>query len=303
MTSKSSATFFSKLSHELFGSDTEETAGEVLFFRIFELFIVGSTIHLAWEWGMYILRISDIVLPLGIANYIDVSFMFGNGLSLINAAIISICIFLGFTRLSKYAYLVAFLLLHVQFAARFTLGEIPHSSNVVGMTLLGLSIAALAFDDSSHRRRFVMGFTYFFVGLGYTMAAICKLIGTGLLWSDGRHLWLWIHEKAVDGMGYTGLLDYNMMQEIALASVFVATMLLTLGLLSELFAWAMWWRKFRMPVLLAVLALHVGIYLVMNIMFWHTFFELILLAFPWAAWIERLRASRFGFHVPSIVYR
>ena len=59
-----------------------------------------------------------------------------------------------------------------------------------------------------------------FLGLGYTMAAIMQTDRyRSLLWSDGRHLWIWIHEKAVDAMGYTGLLDYNFLQEFALSSV------------------------------------------------------------------------------------
>ncbi len=282
----------STLSKELFDYERKETAGELLFFKIFELYIVISTIHLAWEWGAYILRISDVVLELGIANYFDVSVFFGNGSSLVIAGLISVFTLLGFFRVTKYAYLIAFLLLHLQFATRFTLGEIPHSSNVVGMTLLGLGMAMLIFDDARTRRRFTMGYTYFFVGLGYTMAAICKLVASGPFWSDGRHLWIWVHEKAVDAMGYTGLLDYNPLQEIVLTSVGFATIILTIGLFSELFAWLMWWRKFRLPILLAVLALHVGIYLVMNIMFWHTFFELILLAFPWAKWFDAALESR-----------
>ena len=160
------------MSRELFDYEREETAGELLFFKLFELFIAGSVIHMAWEWGRYILRISDVVLALGVANYIDVSFLFGNGLSLLNAGLISLFVILGFFRINKYAYLVAFLLLHLQFATRFTLGEIPHSSNVVGMTLLGFSTAMILFSNATVRRRFVMGYTYFFVGLGYTMAAI-----------------------------------------------------------------------------------------------------------------------------------
>lgn len=291
------------LSHELFDTGRKQTAGDVLFFKLFELFVAASTVHMVWDWGFYILRISDIVLPLGIAQYIDVSFMFGNGLSLVNAGVITLLILAGFMRLNRFAYLIAFLLFHLQFAARYSLGEIPHSSNVVGMTVLGLALAMVLFEDPGHRWRFTLGYTYFFVGLGYTLAAVCKLVGTGPLWPAGRHMWLWIHEKAVDAMGYTGLLEYSPFQRLVLASSVLATALLTFGLLSELFAWLMWWRRFRMPVVLAVLALHVGIYLVMNIMFWHTFFELILLAFPWARWLDAILAARTRFRMPAFVYR
>ena len=277
----------STLSRELFDYEREETTGEILFFKIFELFIAYCTVQYAWAWGLYIQRLSDVVLELGIANYLDASFFFGNGLSLGIAAMITIGVFLGFFRLSRWGYVIAMLLLHLQFSIRFTQGEIPHSSNVLGMTLMGLAIGVFIFTDATYRRRFTMGFTYFFVGLGYFMAAICKLIGTGIFWSNGKHLWIWIHEKAIDAFAYTGILDYNILQEISLESAFFATTILTIGLLSEFFAWGMWWRKFRTPVILAVLGLHTGIYLVMNIMFWQTFYELILLAFPWAVWIDK----------------
>ena len=277
----------STLSRELFDYEREETTGEVVFFKLFELFVAYCTIQYAWAWGFYIQRLSDVVLELGIAIYIDPYLFFDNGLSLVVAAIITLGVILGFFRVSRYGYVVAMLLLHLQFAIRFTQGEIPHSSNVIGMTLMGLAIGVFMFSDAKHRRRFTMGFTYFFVGLGYFMAAICKLIGTGIFWSSGKHLWIWIHEKAIDAFAYTGILDYNILQEISLSSAFFATTILTIGLLSEFFAWAMWWRKFRTITILAVLGLHMGIYLVMNIMFWQTFFELILLAFPWAIWIDK----------------
>jgi hypothetical protein len=76
------------------------------------------------------------------------------------------------------------------------------------------------------------------------------------------------------------------MQELALSSFSVATLFLTIGLLSELAAVLMWWRPLRTPVVLAVLGLHVGIYMVMGIMFSITFAILVMLALPWARWID-----------------
>lgn len=270
----------------LFAFDEEETAGDIVFFWIFELFIVGSTIYWAWHWAQYIPRISDIVLPLGIANYIDVSFMFNGTLPYVNLALIAGLSVLGLLRVHRYAYIGAFLLLHLQFASRYVLGEIPHSSNVLGMAILGFGLAFIVFQSAAHRRKFVLGYNYFFIGLGYTLAGFCKLIGTGIFWSDGRHLWMWIHEKGVDAFAKFGVLEFNWLQEAALSSFSVATLFLTIGLLSELAAFLMWWRPFRTPVVFAVLGLHVGIYLVMGIMFWITFLILILLALPWARWID-----------------
>lgn len=270
----------------LFGFEEEESAGDVIFFWIFELFVVFGTVYWAWQWAQYIPRISDIVLPLGIANYVDVSFMFNDTLPYVNLGLIALFSVLGFLRVHRYAYMVAFLLLHMQFAARYVLGEIPHSSNILGMAILGLGIAFIAFRAPAHRRKFVLGYSYFFVGLGYTLAGFCKIIGTGLFWSDGRHLWMWIHEKGIDAFAKFGVLEFNWLQEAALSSFSVATLFLTIGLLSELAAVLMWWRPLRTPVVLAVIGLHVGIYLVMGIMFWITFGILILLALPWSRWID-----------------
>jgi len=270
----------------LFGFDEQETAGDIVFFWLFELFIVGSTMSWAWYWAQYIPRISDIVLPLGMANYIDVSFMFNGTLPYVNAALISGLAVLGLLRVHRYAYMGAFLLLHLQFASRYVLGEIPHSSNVLGMAVLGFALALIVFQRAAHRRKFVIGYNYFFIGLGYTLAGICKLIGTGMFWSDGRHLWMWIHEKGIDAFAKFGVLEFNWIQEAALNSFSVATLFLTIGLLSELAAVLMWWRPLRTPVVLAVIGLHVGIYMVMGIMFSITFAILILLALPWARWID-----------------
>lgn len=279
------------LLRNLFDFDRPQTTGELIFFKGFELFLLLAVSNLAWSWGFYVLRISDVVLPLGMAQYVDIRFMFDHQLSLINASLITGLMLAGFFRLTRYAYFAGFLLLHVQYAARYTLGEIPHSSNMLGMTLLGLSVAMLIFSDDLHRRRFTLGFTYFFIGLGYTLSGFCKLIGTGITWPAGRHLWMWINEKSIDAFAKTGVLEFNLLQELALSSPEPATFFLTIGLLTELFAFLAWWKKFRMPVLVAVIGLHLGIYLVMNIFFKLSVYELVLLAFPWAAWLDRL-ASR-----------
>lgn len=276
------------LAEELFDYGRPETNGEKLFFRLFELFIVGCVIDMMWYWGAYIMRISDLVLPLGMANYLDITVLYGNGLSYVIASVTTVLVLVGYFRLFRYAYLIAFALMHLQYVTRFSLGEIPHSSNVVGMILLGLSLAMILFEDSLFRRRFTLGFTYFYVGLGYALAAVCKLVATGIFWSDGRHLWIWIHEKAVDAFAYTGILAYNPLQEFALASFSFSTAILTFGLLSEFMAWGMWFRRYRMIVILAVIGLHIGIKAAMNIMFWHTFWVLLLLAFPWSTWIDRI---------------
>jgi hypothetical protein len=136
-----------------------------------------------------------VVLPLGIAQYVDVSLLFEGARAHWNAGLIAVLALLGFFRVWRWAYLGALLLLHVQYAARYTLGEIPHSANLAGMALLALALAVPAFRTPGRQRRFTLGFTYLFVGLGYTVSGFCKLVGTGIGWPDGHHLWMWINEK------------------------------------------------------------------------------------------------------------
>ncbi len=275
------------LFRNLFGFELEETKGEIVFFKIFELFVIFAIMHLAWKWGAYIPRISDVVLPLGIAQYVDITFMFGNTAGLVNAGLITTLLLIGYFRISRFAYFAGFLLVHLQYAARFSLGEIPHSSNMITMALLALGLAMLAFTDASHRRRFALGFTYFYVGLGYTLAGISKLGGTGLNWADGRHLWMWVNEKGVDVLSKTGAFDPNFLQELVLASMTLATLILAFGILTELFAFLIWFRKLRTPVILAVLGLHVGIDIIMNIFFYLSVMLLVVLGLPWSKWIDR----------------
>ena len=274
----------------LFEFDREPTAGEIIFFKAFELFVAYATLKLAWEWGFYTLRISDVVLPLGIARYVDVSFMFDGVLPLVNAGLITACVAAGFFRLWRFSYLIGFLLLHLQYAARFTLGEIPHSTNLVGMTLLGFGLAMMVFRDALHRRRFALGFTYFFLGLGYTLAAFSKFVGTGITWVDGRHLWLWVGEKSVDLFAKTGVWHLNPLQEIVMGSMSMATLFLMIGMVSETFAFLVWWRTPRIVVGLGLAGLHIGIYLIMNIMFGLALIEILLLCLPWPWVLDQILA-------------
>lgn len=285
------------LLRNLFEFDRPESRGDVLFFRIFELFIVLGTVKLAWDWGLYTLRIADVVLPLGIARYIDVGFMYDSPLPLVNAGVITLMAAAAYFRLGRYLYLTGFLLLLLQYAARYSLGEIPHSSNMLGMTLLGLALAMVIFRDDGHRRRFTLGFAYFYIGLGYTLAGISKLVGTGVTWSDGRHMWMWIYEKSIDSFAKTGVLEFNVFQELLLSEVWISTVFLTAGLLTELGAFLVWWRRFRRPVLLAVIALHLGIYAIMGIFFTLAFWELVLLLLPLPAWLNAL-SERFAWTQP-----
>jgi len=266
----------------LFGFRAPTTRTETLFFHALELFVVACTLKYAWGWATHVQTLGDVVLPLGIAHYVDVSVFFGSGLAYGVAGLLTTCVFLGYGRYWRYGYVAALVLLHLLFAIRYSQGEIPHSSNVLGMTLLGFGLGLAAFDAERPRRRFTIGFTYFFVGLGYTLSFFCKMIGTGPRWVDGHHLQLWVYEKSVDVFAATGTFDFTWAQSLVLEHYWMATAFLIIGAVTELFAFLMWWPRVRIPAVLAVLGLHTGIYLTMRIVFAITTLELILLALPWA---------------------
>jgi hypothetical protein len=272
---------------QLFEFDREDTPGDLLHFKVLELFAVGSAVWLAWSWGLFIPLISDIVLPLGIARFVDVSFMFERSLSIWNAAAITVLTLIGYFRIWRYAHLVAFLLLHLQYAARYTLGEIPHSSNLAAMALLAVALAVPAFAEAKKRHRFAFGFLYFYTGLAYFSAGISKFIGTGWAWADGRHLWLWLYEKSVDTLSRSGSGEMNPLQELALASMVVATALLLIGMVTEMTAFLVWFPRFRTLILTAILALHVGIYVSMGILFYLSMILLVILFPFWPGLFDR----------------
>lgn len=274
------------LLHNLFAFDRDETAGEILFYRLFESFLVYMALFYAWSWGFYLQRISDVVLPLGIARYIDISFMFDHHLGLVNAGLITGLLLLGYFRGVRIGYLGAILLLHVQYAARYCLGEISHGSTVVMLCLFLLGMATLAFDARRDIRRAGLGLCYFFVGLGYTSAAFCKLIGTGPGWVDGQHLWLWIAERTVDTFSMSGVIATNWVQTLALEHYAVATLILAFGLLTEFFGFLVWFRRTRPYIITLLIIMHVGIVISMKIFFASNTFALVFLAYPWGRLID-----------------
>lgn len=282
MSARSSNQFLDTLGRHLFGADGPETRGDRLYFRIVEFFILGYAVWFCWDWGLYIQQnISSVLLPLGFANYVDVSFLFGHNVALLNTGLVALLGGLGFFRLWRPAYLLALVAFHFQYVARYSLGEISHGSNLIGMGVLGLGVALVAFRSESVRRRFTFGFLYFFIGLGYTSAAVCKLIGTGIMWPDGRHLLMWIAERRVDTLSKFGAFEPNVLQEWVLTDYRVGTAILLFGLFTEAVSFLMWWRPYRYPVVLLVVGMHFGIYATMNIFFAASTYFLILLSLPW----------------------
>lgn len=280
------------LTDNLFGFDRPDSTGQRIFRRAVELFAVFSAVYLAWTWALYTTRLADVVLPLGIARYVDISFLFGPTRAPVLAGGLTVFVVVGYVIRNRWAYAVAFLLLITLYAARFSQGEIPHSANLAGMALLGFALGAAFFQNRLFADRFAVGFSYFSLGLAYASAAWVKLGARGLGWPDGRHLWMWINEKAVDEIARTGTVVLNPVQELALSSHAVATLFLAFGLITEFAAPLVWFRRSRYVVMMLVLGLHIGIYLVMDIIFMLSMIELVLLGLPWAAVIDRAIGSR-----------
>lgn len=293
--------FFKYLSNQLFESNRPVSFGEQLHFKLFELFIVIYTVSYAWSWGVYAqYRNFDVVLPLGLANYLDVSFFFSNHLATINAGLISLLVIFAFFRKgSKWFYAIAMILFHLQYVIRYSQGEIPHSQNLVGMSVLILSIGMIFFPDKKTLPRFVFGAVIFFIGLGYTSAFFAKLIGTGIHWFDGYHLWLWISEKSIDILSREGFYQTNILQQFALNHVAIASVILLTGWFTEFIGFTLWWSKLRPYTTTMLIGMHIGITLTMNIRFDAFVMQLILVGYPWYIVFDKLpiRLPRFAHNV------
>lgn len=277
-----------RLFENLFNFEAPQSTGTKFQLRAFETFTVVYTLIYTWEWALYVPRLSDVVLPLGMANYMNVEIFFGE-LATVNAVIITLCCLIPLvSKKARWLYLPAFILFHIQYVTRFSQGEIPHSANLVGFSLLGLALAAVFIRDIKKSLPFAFGFTLFFIGLGYTSAGISKLIATGFTWPDGQHLWLWIGEKSIDILSKTGEFQLNWLQELSLSSWFIATAILTFGLVTELLGCLIWWKRWRSYVTIALIGMHIGIDLTMNIFFKTFTIQLIIMGFPWNRFINRM---------------
>lgn len=284
--------FFDSLLKQLFGSDAVPTAGDKVFFKIIEGYIVYHVIRLAWSSALYTLKIEHPVQPLGIAHYLDTTFMYGTSWPIVLAGVMTVaCILAFFRKGPKWLYMLAFGLLHMIFVSRYSLGKMPHGYNFIGMSLLALSLALLLCKDIKHRLSLTLGIIYFFVGLGYTTAAISKLVATGIHWVDGHHLWLWMVEKHIDVLSRHGHAEYNFLQTLIFDHIHIATAILTFGLLTELSGFMLWFPKTRIILVGLLIGMHIGIYFTMNIWFGTFMSELLLIGLPWGIWLNRLDLS------------
>lgn len=139
--------WYEKIAHQLFEPKRDVSPGELIFFKFFELFILFYTIQYSWKWGLYATyHNSEVVLPLGLANYIDVSLFFDTNIPIIIAVLVSIFAIISYFRIgSKWFYTVVLILLHLQYVIRFSQGEIPHSQNMIGLSVFCLAVGSVFF--------------------------------------------------------------------------------------------------------------------------------------------------------------
>ena len=290
-----------KIWENIFGFDREETIGERLFFRVYELFVIYFSIKYAWFWVDEMQVNQTVKFPLGIAHYVNLTFMYSNIAYWAFGAFV-LALSFGFFRVQKYMYLVAMILFHVFYAARYSQGEISHGSNLAGVSILAFALAYIMYNKRIHIYRAAIGYCMFFFGLAYASAGVCKLIGTGPLWVDGNHLIIWIGEKMIDTYSRDGSVQLNWLQLMIQDHRWLGTMILSFGLLSELSGIGMWFRKIRKFIFFIMLSLHIGIYITMDIYFGTSIKFMIMLLIPWE-WVfnkilnskDRLESGVGGF--------
>jgi hypothetical protein len=278
-----------RLVEELFDSELPDSLGQRAQALAFELVVIYGVQADVFGWASTLPSQPGIIAPTGLAHYLDVSFLLNE--RCLNLWTIATCALLacGLLRVVRGAYLLALLGYHCEFVARYSLGKIGHASNVLGFALLSLGAADLAYRDPTLRRRAAQGFTLILLSIGYTWAAVCKLRMLGFAWADGHHLWLWLREKAVDAASLLGRAPHNnKLQRLVLSNVHIATLVLALGLTSELTSSLMFFRRARRWVLLGLCAMHLGILYTMDIAFMNNIYVLLSLSLPIAEVVDAL---------------
>lgn len=277
------------LLHNLFPFDGPTTDGERLHLRVLEVLVVGLALDRVWSWLPYIERISEVTRPVGLANYLDVSPLLQPGSARLLAVALAVLLLVGMTRRSRVAYAAALACFHLLYVTRFSLGKVGHGSHFIGLGVLTLAIGAWAFRRQPQQLpRFTFGFLTFHYAFGYTMAGVCKLVATGPSWPASAHLRLWIAERGVDVTSALGAHQLNPLQQLVLDAPWLATGILAAGLVTELAGLSACWRQLRPWVFSAMIGLHIGIDLTLNIFFGPNIYLLAAVAYPWDRPLDRL---------------
>ena len=270
------------------------TPYHIINFKLFEFFIVCNAVYLSWYWGLDMRNWSGIITPHGIAHYVDITFLYVNIFPLINASAITVFSILAFLRIkSKWLYAAVFILLLLHFSAIFSGTKLRHDTHFIGVGILSFSLVTFFFKTHKDKYRFIFGFNIFFMGLGYFLSSMSKLIGTGLHWVDGRNLHIWILRKGTEILTDTGLLDFLPMQLLVLDHIALGTLFLVIGLTVEFLAPFFWFRKTRPISTLAILGMHFGIFITLNISFHMNMIQLIIIGLPWPDLLKKYVKSDY----------
>lgn len=294
---------FESFFNHLFQFDREETRGDYLLVKFIELVMVYQVLLYAWSWASYMPMLNEVILPLGIANYVDVSFMFRPSFAYINAVFISVFLLIGLLDKWRFSYLAALLFLHLHYVARYSQGEISHGSNLTAMVLLSFALAAIFFRDKTVRRKVTFGFVIFFAGLGYVSAALSKLVGSGIFWPDGAHMYLWMGERSIDRLSQDGFFEFNILQEWMFEYYWLSTLILAFGLIVELTGFLLWFKKTRWIQATLLISMHVGILLTMNIYFGPYIYILLIIGYPWNDWLNKILEKKPHSEINTMIDR
>jgi sulfite exporter TauE/SafE len=159
---------------------------------------------------------------------------------------------------------------------------------------LAIALAFFFFERSSLRLRFALGTSYVFIAVGYFLAALSKLRNGGLGWIDPDNFQMMISVNQVHKIARDQSFAFNALQQLVMSYDFIGTLILALGLIIELSAILLCFRRFRMYSATAILLMHLGVIAAMNIYFPWNMSLLLLLGYPWAVLIESKR-----FHVTA----
>ncbi len=142
---------------------------------------------------------------------------------------------MGYYRKVRWSYLVSLILMHIMYVTRFSQGKAGHGANFIGMGLFCFAIALLLYKSEKDRIKTAWGLLIFFIGLSYTLASLSKLAGTGFHWPDGPHLWLWMHQLAIDHLSENGHFTFSRFQLFILQHRDFATFILASGWITRIF--------------------------------------------------------------------
>lgn len=260
--------------------------------RVVEAFVMLECLWANVVWARYIDRVETIAHPLGIARHVSLEWMLDGRVPWLNAALIAALLGLGFTRCWRWAYAVALAAMSFQYGARYSIGEIPHGANLIGMCLMGFALGPPLYAERRQSDRFALGFIWLAIATGYTSAALSKLIASGISWPLGEHLALWIYNKVIDSFAKSGRFELSTLQSLLVEHRWAGTLFLCAGWLTELGSGFVLWRRTRPYALTAIVGLHLGIGLVLQIWFRSATITLALLALPPSLfqWLGQRRA-------------